>query len=101
MRNYVHSLDFIPRSINFSELDPYFVDSLESKDADTLLELQICQMLHSLDTDKERCVFFFQLLRSDGYKFDHGSSAKSLRVTLRWYMRMKQRIQKKLDQFKR
>lgn len=100
MRKYVHSLEFIPRSINFSELDPYFVESFETRDDDSLLELQICQMLHSLSNDKERCVLFFQLLRADGYKFDHGSSAKSIDVTLRWYMRLKQRIQKKLEQFK-
>lgn len=101
MRNYVHSLEFkpLPDTINFSQLDPYEVDSFETTDKELLLELNICRMLHSLDNDKERCVFFFQLLRSDGYKFDYGSCAQSLRVNLRWYMRLKQRIQKKLEKF--
>lgn len=99
MRKRAHRLEFIPDTINFADLEPDRENQFGYEEDHPVIELQICQMIHSLDSDKERCVFFYQLLREYGFNFDYFSCAASLNVQRRWYMRLKQKMQKKLERF--
>lgn len=99
MRKKVHNLGFIPVAVPFTDLSPGQEESMGYTEDDSMIEIQICQMIHSLTSDKQRCVFMFLLLREHGFNFDHASCAKSLGVEWRWYMRVKAQVQKKLREF--
>lgn len=45
----------------------------------------IVQVLYNL-TDTEKLIFLYQLLRDQGYAIDHGSFAKTLKITRAKYM---------------
>lgn len=92
---------FIPKTINFSELDrmvkakkqdyesetgnhlEYNLEDkslgIEKVEEDINLEKLVIQILYSLEGD-EKIVFLFQLLRDYGYQIDHGSFARSIGI---------------------
>lgn len=92
------NLSFIPRAVSFESL-PAWKEPCQEDAYDFIMEKNILQMIYSLDTDKDRCVFMLLLLREYGFNFDHESSAQSLHIEWRWYMRVKQRIEQKLKPF--
>lgn len=97
MRKYIYDLNFIPKSVPFSSLEPWQVEEASGfTDEPTLVEERILQMVASLESDKERCVFFYQILREYGFQFNYAACARSLKVNWRWYMRVKERVKKKL-----
>jgi DNA-directed RNA polymerase specialized sigma24 family protein len=101
-------LSFIPTSTNFSELEKKLEegssidDYLPGKEDDMSelwLETLILTMLNTLRSDRERVILLLQIMRGDGYNFDHQSIARLFGVKLRWYMRIVQRIRKRLAAF--
>lgn len=90
-------LDFIPESLSFSQLDPNVVGSLTAKDIEPEeLERTVLHMLYCLETDQERCVLLFELLRQLGFSIDYRSSAKSMHISWRWFMRVKKKMKERL-----
>ena len=91
--------DFVPMSINFSQLEKQAEDGeLEYEPGDRGLEnkrLQdnmqyeemVVQILCNLEP-REKLIFMFQLLRDNGYQIDHGSLAKVVKLSRRQYMRV-------------
>ena len=87
-----HNIHFIPRAYNFSQLDPNQVDEISSpeEEIDVNKERIILQSISIMKNDKQRIVFFFEILREYGYQFDCESISKSLGIKRRWYQRIKQ-----------
>lgn len=99
----VGMMSFIPKTINFSELekqerqssdDSYSSISsnlgdnglqIEKVEQDIHFEELILQMLFSLDGN-ERLIFLYQLLREYGHQIDHTSFAKTLHLKRSRYM---------------
>jgi len=91
--------NFIPISVNFSELERSFSDDntkfdpsdncFNSKRIEDNMEYEemIIQILYNLE-ERDKLVFVFQLLRDNGFKIDHGSFAKALKLSRRQYMRI-------------
>lgn len=91
--------DFVPMSINFSQLEKQAENGeLEYEPGDSGLEnkrLQdnmqyeemVVQLLCNLE-EREKLIFMFQLLRDNGYQIDHGSLAKVVKLSRRQYMRV-------------
>lgn len=92
------NLLFVPQSINFADLPRWQHPSMEDEQG-YVVEQQILQMIYSLETDKDRCVLLLTILREYGFNFDHQSSARALHINWRWYMRIKERIAKRLKPF--
>ena len=98
VRNYPR----IPTSINFSSLAPgeesRLFDELGSSDEypDIDKELLLLKNIEHLDSDKERCVLLFEILREYGYQLDYHSIAHALHVELRWFMRIKKNMRNKV-----
>jgi hypothetical protein len=91
-------LNFLPKAISFSELGEDQVNAIAEKEEEKgALEVTLLQMLYSLNSDKERCVLFFELLRELGYNFDYESASHSLHIEWRWYMRIKKKIKERLS----
>ena len=88
----VKGLNFIPRSYNFSTLPEGQEESLTDNSIEELQidkEMLLLNIVSKLGSDKERCVFLFELLRELGYQIDYKSAAKSIGIEWRWYMRVK------------
>lgn len=91
--------EFVPVSINFSELEKDVADgtleydpgdnSLETKRLEENLQYEemVVQILINLEP-REKMIFLFQLLRDGGYQIDHGSFAKVVDLSRRQYMRV-------------
>lgn len=91
--------DFVPMSVNFSQLEKEFDENeteyqpsdngLEQKRLQDNMEYEemVVQILCNLE-EREKLVFIFQLLRDGGYKIDHASFAKVVRLSRRQYMRV-------------
>lgn len=96
--------DFVPISINFSELEKvnnssYHEESeiefepsdngvAEDKIMDELLfEEAVITILCNLEP-REQLIFMFQLLRDGGYQIDHNSFAKVVKLSRSQYMRI-------------
>jgi len=91
--------DFIPISVNFSQLEQDMEDGtlgydpgdngLEKKRLQDNMQYEemIVQILCNLEK-REKLIFVFQLLRNDGYQIDHGSFAKAVSLSRRQYMRV-------------
>jgi len=54
----------------------------------------ILSILNSLD-DREKEIFMYQILRSDGYRVDHEACARTLHITRGWYMIYLRRVKQK------
>jgi hypothetical protein len=91
------SLRFIPQSINFSELEEWQVEHI-AEDKEVREELDLLNLMYQLPNDKMRCILLIELLRQLGYNFDYTSAAKSLHIQWRWFMRVKQSMNKKLKE---
>ncbi len=91
-----HNIHYIPRSYNFSQLDPNQVDEISSpeQEIDVNKERIILESINVMQNDKQRIVFFFEILREYGYQFDCVSIAKALGIQRRWYQRIKQSMRK-------
>lgn len=95
----------IPEAFSFTELsNPDNPDMYEPgvtvEDFSKLtLEFEILKMLHALPTDRERVILLIQILRGDGYSFNHESIAKLFNVKLRWYLRTLARVKRRLESF--
>ena len=90
------SLKFIPQSVNFSELEEWQVDHI-AEEQDVREELDVLHLMYQLPNDKMRCILLIELLRQLGYNFDYTSTAKSLHVQWRWFMRVKKSMHQKLQ----
>jgi hypothetical protein len=86
------NISFIPKSYNFSELQQYQIEEAEKfeDEIDVGKEKVILQSIYSMKNDKQRIVFFFEILKEYGYQFDCESVAKALGIQRRWYQRIKQ-----------
>jgi DNA-directed RNA polymerase specialized sigma subunit len=103
------SLNFIPRSYNFSEVFPNGIDSddenqfdigdmgeeVEQKYEQMALEKMVIEILHNLD-DREKIIFLLQILRDDGYNLDHDSCASILHIQRQWYMTTLSKVRTKI-----
>lgn len=94
-------LSFIPVAKNFSEMEDWQVEEALGKEENPTIYLEklVLSLLNELDTNQERVILLFQLLRSQGFELDHKSCANSIGVNLRWYMRKKAQVVKKLRKF--
>jgi len=90
----------IPEAHPFSSFPEAFLKNLEDgKQEDTFVEVTIMKMLSELQDDRERAIFLLQVMRGDGYNFDHASCAKLFKVNIRWYFRLIEAIQRKLARY--
>lgn len=94
-------MHFVPKTINFSELEKLEKDGevsqgietqigddglgIEKVEQDFHLEELIVQMLSALEGN-ERVIFLYQLLRDYGYQIDHTSFARTLGLKRSRYM---------------
>ena len=102
--------DFVPYSVNFSELEKEVKDgnikyepgdggdAVERLQKNLELEELVVQILCNLE-DREKLIFMFQLLRDSGYQIDHGSLAKVVKLSRRQYMRVLEEVRFKIDLF--
>lgn len=103
MRVRVRKLLFIPTSVNFSSLPEGHENDFVGNDTEEILQDQIdkeillLQTIRFLDSDKERCVLLLEILREYGFQIDYSSIAKSLKIELRWLMRVKKNVHKKVQ----
>ena len=110
MRKYhKKTLPCIPVAYSFSELkanrgggdddDDEVYEVLDKKQKamgeEYDFELFICQILYNL-TNKEKIVFMFQILRSDGYNIDNQSAAISMDLKIRKYMYLLHSVRQKI-----
>jgi hypothetical protein len=110
-----NELNFIPISINFSQMSISSEEDLEFDIGDdgnesevlydTLeLEMNIMEILHNLD-NREKIIFLYQLMRESGYRFDYTSCAKTLHISRKWYMMILKQVKSKakfiLQEYKR
>jgi hypothetical protein len=91
--------DFVPVSINFSQLEKDFEENesefepsdngaQEDKMMDNLVyEEAVVNILCNFEP-REQLIFVFQLLRDGGYQLDHASLAKVVNLSRRQYMRI-------------
>ena len=93
--------EFVPESVNFSELKKRRATdsgekefdvgdeghSMESIEESIEYEKMVLQMLCNLDM-YEKLIFMYQLFRDYGYQIDHGSFAKTLNISRMKYMQM-------------
>lgn len=100
----VKGIRFLPSSINFSDLAPnkestfYDEDEQAKRDVEIDKELLLLKSIKMLDSDKEKCVILFEILREYGYQLDYRSIAHALNVKLRWFMRVKKTVRSKVNQ---
>jgi hypothetical protein len=75
---------------------PYIIEELsdEKNDIDMDKEHIILESVHAMKNDRQRVVFFFEILREYGYQLDCESIAKSMGIERRWYQRVKQGMRK-------
>lgn len=98
----IRGLQFIPSSVNFSDLSPaqesYLHNDLEERKQEAVLdkELLLLKTMSGLSSDKERCVLLLEILREYGYQIDYGSIAQALGIKLRWFMRVKKSVWQKV-----
>lgn len=90
-------LNFLPRAIPFSEMEPFQVEQIGKEDEHSEFESMFLSLLYALRSDKERCVLFIEMLRQLGYNLDYESSAKSLHIEWRWFMRVKKKVRERLS----
>ena len=102
--------DFIPISVNFSQLEQDMEDGtlgydpgdngLEKKRLQDNMQYEemVVQILCNLE-EREKLIFVFQLLRNDGYQIDHGSFAKAVSLSRRQYMRVLSTVRLKSSLF--
>jgi hypothetical protein len=99
----VRGLNFIPSSINFSQLTPMQENALgeddEEQEIDSEIDKEILLLnsLAKLNSDKERCVLLLEILREYGYQIDYESIATALGIRLRWFMRVKSSVKQKVS----
>jgi aryl carrier-like protein len=89
-----HNLHFIPRSYNFSEMDPRQIEELSQdiEEQTFMKEQLILDSIRSMSNDRQRVVFFFEILRGFGYQLDCESIARAMGIERRWYQRIKQNM---------
>ena len=97
----IKGISFLPTSINVSQLREDFdmadVDQQETWEADLDKEILLIATLSQLSSDKERCVVLLEILREYGYQLDYNSIAQSLGIQLRWLMRVKASVRRKVQ----
>lgn len=100
-------LPYIPTSKNFSEF-PYnkeedfnIEDTIAVEDdlTNATKDAMLLGMLGTLRTDRERVILLLQIMRGDGYEFDHNRIAGILDIHIRWYFRILEKIKKDLKPF--
>mgnify|MGYP007117520529 CR=1 FL=1 len=100
MSHRVKGIPFIPTSVNFSSLPDGMEDSFLADDQDLGAEIDkeimLLKAISSLKSDKEKCVLLFEIIRELGYQVDYNSIAVALNVKLRWFMRVKAGMHKKV-----
>jgi hypothetical protein len=98
----MRAIPYIPSSVNFSSMAPgqenalYDESEEQRRDSEIDKELILLSTLKGLDSDKERMVVVFEVLRELGFALDYGSCASALGIQLRWYMRVKRNVQEKV-----
>lgn len=101
----VRGIGFIPSSVNFSCLPEGAENNLVKENEDTEeqnifaeldKEILLLKSISKLPSDKERCIFLFEIIRELGYEVDYKSVARSLGIELRWYMRIKASMKRKV-----
>ena len=103
--------DFVPLSVNFSQLQMEFDESeekkyepsddgLEQRRLEDSLEFEelVIQIMCNLEP-REQLVFAFQLLRDGGFQIDHAAFAKVVKVSRRQYMRILEDVRLKTSLF--
>lgn len=98
--------DFVPVSVNFSSIDSETNEELaDFEPSDGGLEQKrlldsieyeemVALILYHLEP-REKLIFTFQLLRDSGYKIDHGSFAKIIRLSRPQYMKILKEVRMK------
>ncbi|HYT01609.1 MAG TPA: hypothetical protein VEL70_01785 [Candidatus Acidoferrum sp.] len=101
----IHKLPFIPYSQNFSTLPEGIVNGIlgatdESEEINHNIdkEILLVKSLSFFNSDKERCILLLEILREYGFQLDYGSIAQSLKIQLRWLMRIKANMRKKVKE---
>lgn len=100
----VKGLRFLPSTVNFSDMSPnqensfYDEEEQSNRDREIDKEILLLNTLHGLSSDKERCVILLEILREYGYQIDYGSEARALGIQLRWFMRVKRNVRKKVQE---
>lgn len=99
--------DYIPTSVNFSQLENEFDENETEFDvSDNLEEVKkmenefaydelVVQILYNLD-ETEKIVFLYQLLRDGGFQIDHKSFAKTMGLQIFKYDDVLKTIQVKI-----
>ena len=102
-------ISFIPISINFSEMEKYVPEDCTVEDlfpgveddrSGDWVEQTIMVMLSCLQTDRQRVMLLLQIMRGDGYRFEHKNIAKLYGIKMRWYWRMTRAMRQKLAKLK-
>lgn len=89
--------DFPKNEEGFSIAD-YFCQ--EDDQSVAYVDELLLQMLGKLKNDRERVVLLMQVMRGDGYSFDHKDIARLLRIHIRWYYRILEQVKKHLTEYK-
>jgi len=101
------NLNFLPKSFNFSEIEPdedgnildgdSFNDNgdeVRQTESSLFTEQVILQVLFNLK-DREKIVFMYQLLRESGFEIDYTSCADTIGIQRQSYMKTLSIVKKK------